>query len=156
MDRTGEKGIFVLCATNYPDKIDAALLRAGRLDKKFYLPPPDFEARKAMFEMYLKPRPIDFGIDYDKLALLTENFVSSDIKDSIVDEASRQALKSPQKRITMSILEEVINKTKPSVPLQELKKYEVIKAKMDGENIEQKNERPRIGFNLNTKKYGHN
>jgi len=31
MDRTGEKGIFVLCATNYPDKIDAALLRAGRL-----------------------------------------------------------------------------------------------------------------------------
>ncbi|MGG7035389.1 MAG: AAA family ATPase [Flavobacterium sp.] len=146
MDRTGEKGIFVLCATNYPDKIDAALLRAGRLDKKFYLPPPDFEARKAMFEMYLKPRPIDFGIDYDKLALLTENFVSSDIKDSIVDEASRQALKSPQKRITMSILEEVIKNTKPSVPLQELKKYEVIKAKMDGENIEQKNERPRIGF----------
>ncbi len=146
MDRTGEKGIFVLCATNYPDKIDAALLRAGRLDKKFYLPPPDFEARKAMFAMYLNPRPIDFGIDYDKLALLTENFVSSDIKDSIVDEASRQALKSPQKRITMSILEEVINKTKPSVPLQELKKYEVIKAKMDGENIEQKNERPRIGF----------
>lgn len=146
MDRTGEKGIFVLCATNYPDKIDAALLRAGRLDKKFYLPPPDFEARKAMFEMYLKPRPIDFGIDYDKLALLTENFVSSDIKDSIVDEASRQALKSPQKRITMSILEKVIKNTKPSVPLQELKKYEVIKAKMDGENIEQKNERPRIGF----------
>ncbi|MEI2756767.1 MAG: AAA family ATPase [Chitinophagaceae bacterium] len=56
MDRTGEKGIFVLCATNYPDKIDAALLRAGRLDKKLYLPPPDFEARKAMFEMYLKPQ----------------------------------------------------------------------------------------------------
>lgn len=146
MDRTGEKGIFVLCATNYPDKIDAALLRAGRLDKKFYLPPPDFEARKAMFEMYLNSRPIDFGIDYDKLALLTENFVSSDIKDSIVDEASRQALKSPQKRITMSILEAVINKTRPSVPLQELKKYELLKARMDGETIEQKTERPRIGF----------
>jgi transitional endoplasmic reticulum ATPase len=102
MDRTGEKGIFVLCATNYPDKIDAALLRAGRLDKKFYLPPPDFEARKAMFEMYLKSRPIDFGIDYEKLAHLTENYVSSDIKDSIIDEASRQALKA-KSRITMKI-----------------------------------------------------
>lgn len=149
MDRTGEKGIFVLCATNYPDKIDAALLRAGRLDKKFYLPPPDFEARKAMFEMYLKPRPIDFGIDYDKLAQLTENFVSADIKDLIIDEASRQALRSSQKRITMSILEDVIRKSKPSVPLQELRKYELIKAKIDGDNIEQKNERPRIGFNTN-------
>lgn len=145
MDRTGEKGIFVLCATNYPDKIDSALLRAGRLDKKFYLSPPDFEARRSMFEMYLKSRPIDFGIDYDKLANLTENYVSSDIKDLIVDEASRQALKS-KSRITMKILEEVIKNTKPSVPLQELKKYEIMKARMDGENIEQKNERPRIGF----------
>ncbi len=145
MDRTGEKGIFVLCATNYPDKIDAALLRAGRLDKKFYLPPPDFDARKAMFEMYLKSRPVDFGIDYDKLGVLTENYVSSDIKDLIIDEASRQALKA-KSRITMKILEEVIKNTKPSVSLQELKKHEQIKAKMEGEIIEQNNDRPRIGF----------
>jgi len=145
MDRTGEKGIFVLCATNYPDKIDAALLRAGRLDKKFYLPPPDFDARKAMFEMYLKSRPIDFGIDYDKLGNLTENYVSSDIKDLIIDEASRQALKA-KSRITMKILEEVIKNTKPSVSLQELKKHEQIKAKMEGEIIEQNNDRSKIGF----------
>lgn len=148
MDKTGEKGIFVLCATNYPDKIDAALLRAGRLDKKFYLPPPDFEARKLMFEMYLKSRPIDFGINYDKLASLTENYVSSDIKDLIIDEASRQALKA-KSRITMNILEQVINQTKPSVSLQELKKHEQIKAKMMGENIESIENRPRIGFKPN-------
>ena len=134
MDRTGEKGIFVLCATNYPDKIDAALLRAGRLDKKFYMSPPDFEARKAMFEMYLKSRPLDFGIDYDKLARLTENYVSSDIKDLLIDEASRQALKSSRQRITMSILEEVIKNTSPSVSLKELIKHEEIKAKMEGKN----------------------
>jgi transitional endoplasmic reticulum ATPase len=145
MDRTGEKGIFVLCATNYPDKIDAALLRAGRLDKKFYLPPPDFEARKAMFEMYLKSRPIDFGIDYDKLSSLTENYVSSDIKDLIIADASRQALKA-KSRITMKMLEDVIKNTKPSVSLQELKKHEQINAKLKGEKIEQKNERTRIGF----------
>ena len=46
----------------------------------------------------------------------------------------------------MAILTEVIKNSKPSVTLQELKKYELIKAKMDGENIEQKNERRRIGF----------
>ena len=117
------------------------------MKKRFIYHPPDFEARKAMFEMYLKSRPIDFGIDYDKLASLTENFVSSDIKDLIVDEASRQALKL-KSRITMKILEDVIKNSKPSVSLQELKKFEIIKTKMDGENIEQKIERPRIGFKL--------
>lgn len=144
MDRTGEKGIFIIGATNYPDMIDPAMLRSGRLDKKFYLPPPDFEARKSMFEMYLKNRPLDFGIDYDQLSKMTEHYVSADI-ELLVNEASRLALKT-KARISMKILEEIIKNTKPSVPLQELKKYEVIKAKMDGENIEQKNERPRIGF----------
>lgn len=144
MDRTGEKGIFIIGATNYPDMIDPAMLRAGRLDKKFYLPPPDFEARKSMFEMYLKNRPLDFGIDYNQLSKITEHYVSADI-ELLVNEASRLALKT-KSRILMKILEEVIKNTKPSVPLQELKKYELIKAKMDGENIEQKNERPPIGF----------
>jgi len=147
MDRTGEKGIFIIGATNYPDMIDPAMLRAGRLDKKFYLPPPDFEARKAMFEMYLKSRPLDFGMDYEKLSTLTENYVSADI-EFLVNEASRVSLKT-KKRISMKILAEVIKNTKPSVPLQELKKYDLIRAKMNGENVEQKNERPRIGFNSN-------
>ena len=35
MDRTGEKGIFIIGATNYPNMIDPAILRAGRLDKKY-------------------------------------------------------------------------------------------------------------------------
>jgi transitional endoplasmic reticulum ATPase len=145
MDRTGEKGIFIIGATNYPDMIDPAMLRAGRLDKKFYLPPPDKEARKEMFLMYLKNRPLDFGIDYDRLSTLTENYVSADI-ELLVNEASRSALKI-KSRITMQILEEAIKNTKPSVPLQELKKYELVKQKMEGEKIENKNETPRIGFN---------
>ena len=41
--------------------IDPAMLRAGRLDKKFYLPPPDFDKQENQcFEMYLKNRPLDF------------------------------------------------------------------------------------------------
>ena len=92
MDRTGEKGIFIIGATNYPHMIDPAILRAGRLGQKFYLSPPDFEARKAMFEMYLKSRPIDFGIDYEKLSKLTESYVAADI-ELIVNDASRNALK---------------------------------------------------------------
>jgi transitional endoplasmic reticulum ATPase len=144
MDRTGEKGIFIIGATNYPDMIDPAMLRAGRLDKKFYLPPPDSEARKSMFEMYLKNRPLDFGIDYEKLSILTENYVSSDI-EFLVNESSRMALKE-KSRITMAILENIIKVTKPSVPLAELQRYESVRAIMNSENNNHSNQRPRIGF----------
>lgn len=147
MDRTGEKGIFIIGATNYPHMIDPAILRAGRLDKKFYLSPPDFEARKAMFEMFLKSRPIDFGMDYEKLATLTDNFVAADI-ELLVNDASRNALKN-KGRITMETLENIIKNYKPSVSIKELNKYEELRKKMDGENspINNKaNERPTIGF----------
>ncbi|HRO75702.1 MAG TPA: hypothetical protein PLP27_06115 [Crocinitomicaceae bacterium] len=87
---------------------------------------------------------MDFGIDYDQLSKWTENYVSADI-EFLVNETSRFALKT-KARISMQILEETIKNTKPSVPLQELKKYELVKAKMDGEIIENKNEKTRIGF----------
>lgn len=147
MDRTGEKGIFIIGATNYPHMIDPAILRAGRLDKKFYLSPPDFEARKQMFEMYLKSRPIDFGMDYEKLATLTDNFVAADI-ELLVNDASRNALKNKE-RITMETLENIIKNYKPSVSIKELNKYEELRKKMDGENTpinNKTNERPIIGF----------
>ena len=143
MDRTGEKGIFIIGATNYPDMIDPAIMRAGRLDKKYYIGTPDFEARKLMFELYLKSRPYDFGLDYDKLATLTENYVASDI-ELIVNDASRIALKNKSK-ITMAILERVIYETKPSLTANELSKYLSIKAKIEGENLSTP-QRPRIGF----------
>lgn len=143
MDRTGEKGIFIIGATNYPYMIDPAILRAGRLDKKFYIGTPDFEARKLMFELYLKSRPYDFGLDYDKLSNLTDNFVSADI-EMIVNDASRIALRQ-KSRITMKILEDVIQSTKPSLSSAELSKYLAIKSKMEGDGPISK-PRPRVGF----------
>ena len=96
-----------------------------------------------MLKMYLEKRPYDFGIDYDHLADLTQNYVSADLK-LIVDDASRKALVSKSK-ITQRILEEVIASTRPSLSDKELQKYERIKAVMNGENIET-NKRPKIGF----------
>ena len=145
MDRTGEKGIFIIGATNYPDMIDPAILRAGRLDKKYYIGTPDFEARKLMFELYLKSRPFDFGLNYDKLAQLTENYVSSDI-EMIINDASRIALRHKSK-ITMAILEDVISKTRPSLTVAELNKYLAIKSQMNGEATSS-NSRPHVGFNV--------
>ena len=125
MDRTGEKGVFIIGATNYPDMIDPAILRAGRLDKKFYVGAPDKEARAALFRLYLSKRPYDFGLDYDKLAELTEYYVSADIQ-LIVNEASRNALHR-HSRITMELLTEAIRNTLPSLSREMLSKYESIK-----------------------------
>lgn len=142
MDRLGEKGIFVIGATNYPHQMDPAILRSGRLDKKFYVAPPDFEARRAMFEMLLKKRPYDFGLDYDKLARLTENYVFSDLT-LIINDASRKALMAKSK-ITMAILEDTIAHTKSSLSPRDIEKYNQIKAKMEGGEIERPS--PRVGF----------
>lgn len=129
MNNLGEKSIFVIGASNRPEKIDTAILRSGRLDKKIFVPTPDYYARKALFEMFLNNRPLDFGINYDELAENTDNYVSSDIQ-LIVNESARTALKE-KVRINMKILNEVILITKPSVPLSELKKYEAIRLKME-------------------------
>ena len=142
LDNTGNSGVFVIGSTNKPQLIDKAVLRAGRLEKHFYVPPPDFEARRAMFEIYLKNRPLDFGIDYEKLATLTENYVSGDIK-LIVDECSRKVIREKTKRITMETLEFVIKNQRPTISLDILQKYEKIKNEMEGK----KEERRRVGFN---------
>lgn len=143
MDRTGEKGIFIIGATNKPDVLDPAILRAGRLEKKYYLGVPDKSARVALFKLYLEKRPYDFGIDYETLADMTKNYVSADIQ-LIVNDASRAALKVHSK-ITMGLLKDAIGKTKQSISDSELKKYERLKAIMNGEKVP--SDRPIIGFN---------
>ncbi len=146
MNNCGDDGVFIIGATNRPNSIDPAILRAGRLDKVIYLPPPDFEARELMFKLYLEKRPREIGLDYSVLAKATENYVSSDIK-FLCDEASRKALKT-KSRISKEILLETINSNRPSISLKELNSYITIKAKMEG-LTENTNERPSIGFKNN-------
>lgn len=144
MNNCGEEGIFIVGATNRPNAIDPAILRSGRLDKHIYLPPPDFEARKLMFELYLNKRPIEVGINYGYIAEKTENFVSSDIK-FLCDEASRNALKN-NSRITNNIIIETIRNCKPSISETEMKSYLKIKESMEGSNDKNDLNRNKIGF----------
>lgn len=133
MDRTGEKGIFIIGATNYPNMIDPAILRAGRLDKKYYIGVPDTKARIALFKLYLNKRPYDFGVDYQELADMTQGYVSADIQ-LIINDASRNALRQHCK-ITMSLLKSAISSIRPSLSVNELHKYERIRAIMNGEDV---------------------
>lgn len=144
MNNSGSDGVFVIGATNRPNAIDPAILRAGRLDKIIYLPPPDFAARKAMFRLNLKNRPIELGLNYEDLAKATENYVSSDIK-FLCDEAARKALKQ-NGRISMKILIETINANQPSVKAAELDNYNKIREQLEGNTTSSPTQR-KIGFN---------
>ena len=143
LNNCGRDNILVIGATNNPLDIDEAALRAGRLELKYYIPQPDYETRKSMFQISLSKRCYDFGIDYDKLASLTQNYISADIS-LVVDNAARLAFRRKIGKITMALLEEAIVETKPSLTLEQIKRHEIIRDKFNG--VKQNNDRPKIGF----------
>ncbi len=126
--------LIVIAATNRPDHLDSAILRSGRLDKKIYLWPPDFEARKELFKIFIeKEKRPHKDLNYKHLAELTKWYVAADL-EAIVDEVARDASQSildlannidtldPTKLkeklqnsvITMQLLEKAISETTPS------------------------------------------
>lgn len=129
MDRTGEREIFVIGATNFPSSLDPAILRAGRIDRKYYIGPPDVNARRALFEMYLSNRPCAEGINCLQLAGATHGYVAADIR-LVVDSAARKALKT-QSAVTMQLLLQAIAETRPSNSPEELAFYERIRKKLE-------------------------
>lgn len=82
--------LLVVCATNLPEKIDDAVLRPGRIDKKFYVGPPDLEARVELFRLYLAGRPVE-GVDYLALGEAAEWYTPAEIRE-LTNEAARVAL----------------------------------------------------------------
>lgn len=144
LNNCGQDGVLVIAATNKPTEIDNAALRAGRLELKYYIPQPDKETREKMFEINLRKRNVDFGIDYGRLASLTENYVSADIK-LLVETAARLVFRRKMGKITMAVLEEVIGYSKPSISIEVIRQHEAIRDKFLGINagITQR----KIGFN---------
>lgn len=121
LNDAGKNKILVVAATNRPHLIDTALLRAGRMDKRIMVPPPDKEARAELFELFLSERPIK-DIDYDKLAELTEFYVSSDI-ELLATEAAREAVVNDLDFIDQETLELTIKHSMPSIIEDEIEYY---------------------------------
>lgn len=76
---TGKEGVIVIAATNRPDILDKALVRAGRFDRIIYTNKPDFESRKLIFDLHLKKLVVDRSIDLDRLSELTSGASGADI-----------------------------------------------------------------------------
>jgi transitional endoplasmic reticulum ATPase len=123
LNNAGENNILVVGATNRPHIIDSAILRSGRMDKRIYVPPPDSEARKELFQICISGRPYDKDIDFDKLAEMTENYASSDI-ELIVTEAARLAVAQDKSSIDEKLLIETVKRLNPSISLGEMVYYD--------------------------------
>ena len=88
--------VIVMAATNRPDMLDPALLRAWRFDRKILVSAPTYEERKAIFEYYLKDKKIDSSVNLDSLIKRTSGLVWADI-ENIVNEAALKLAKSSNK-----------------------------------------------------------
>ena len=85
-------GVLVLGATNRRDLIDPALLRPGRFDLLFEVPMPDRAARRAIFGVHLRGKPVAEGVDLDDLAARTEGFSGADVQ-AVCNQAAWDAVR---------------------------------------------------------------
>ena len=120
MDGMGKNdNILVLAATNEPWAIDPALRRPGRFKKLVFIPPPDLDARKAIFNIYMKKLPLEDDVDSGHLAGITNGLSGADIS-AICSDAAEIPLKEAldgkgQRKISKSDYDIAIGKRRSSI-----------------------------------------
>ncbi len=104
-----DTNIIVIAATNRPDILDPALLRAGRFDRKIYVTIPTAEERTAIFEYYLKNKKVSNKVKIESLTKRTSGLVGADI-ENIVNEASLKLAKDERKILEVEDFEYALEK----------------------------------------------
>ena len=111
MNECSKKGILVVATTNRPDLIDQAIMRVGCFDRVFFVPQPDFEARKDIFMDHLKDRPCE-ELDFDELAKMSDDFNAGDITEAVNEAAMTAAYNDVP--ISQKILIDVLKYKNPT------------------------------------------
>lgn len=99
------RGVMVLGATNRLDRIDPALLRAGRFDFLLEVPKPDEKSRFAIWEVHTKNKPLAPDVKLSEFAKLSEGFTGSDIEAAAKKAAMaaiRGSLKGKSKKLKIA------------------------------------------------------
>ena len=111
MNGCSKKGIIVVATTNRPDLIDQSIMRVGCFDRVFFVPQPDFEARKDIFMDHLKDRPCE-ALDFDELAKMSDDFNAGDITEAVNEAAMTAAYNDVP--ISQKILVDVLKYKNPT------------------------------------------
>jgi cell division protease FtsH len=103
------KGVIVLAATNRPEILDPALLRAGRFDRQVVVDRPDLQARLHILQLHAKAIRFASKIDLNAIAARTPGMVGSDLAN-VINEAALLAARHGKTVVTMDDLDEAIDR----------------------------------------------
>lgn len=127
------RGVLVLAATNKPDILDSALLRPGRFDTLLYVGPPNLEARKQIFQIGTRDRPLADDVDIDALAQRTGGFSGAEIinictqaAEATADDRERES--NNGLKISQKHFEDVLAGFKSQITWEMTRKYELWKS----------------------------
>lgn len=103
------KGVIILAATNRPEILDQALLRAGRFDRLVVVDRPDLHERLDILRLHAKSVRLAADIDLSEIAARTPGMVGSDLAN-VINEAALLAARYGKTEVTMDELGEAIER----------------------------------------------
>ncbi len=106
-DSQGE--VIILAATNRPEILDPALLRAGRFDRQVLVDRPDLAGRMAILKIHTKDIKISDSVELSKIASMTVGFSGADLAN-LVNEAAILAVRNNRNEAAHEDFEEAIEK----------------------------------------------
>ena len=110
LDGFGENsGVIVIAATNRPDVLDPALLRPGRFDRQIMVGLPDKNGREAILKVHARNKKVASEVDFANIASRTPGFSGAQL-ENVLNEAAILAVRLNKKEITMSDIDEAIDR----------------------------------------------
>ena len=103
------EGVIVLAATNRPDVLDKALLRAGRFDRQIVVGAPDVKAREQILEVHSRKKRLADDVDLRIIAKNTSGFAGADL-ENVLNEAALLAARRNLPEIGMKEIEDAMVK----------------------------------------------
>jgi cell division protease FtsH len=103
------KGVIVMAATNRPEVLDPALLRAGRFDRQVVVDRPDIRGREAILRLHARAVKLASDVDLKVVAARTVGFAGADLAN-VVNEATLLAARKDRREVMMTDFEEAIDR----------------------------------------------
>ncbi len=141
------QGVVVIAATNRPDILDNALLRAGRFDKLIFIPAPDKDSRKKILEVHTGKMPLAKDVDLEALAEETEGYVGSDLENLCREGGMMAFRENPEAtEVRQKHFVAALKNIKPSVDQDVIKFYQNVSRNLGKTVRERKKEVEDLGL----------
>ena len=102
-------GVILMAATNRPEILDQALLRAGRFDRNVVVDRPDKTGRLAILQVHARSVPLESGADLEVIAAMTPGFAGADLAN-IVNESALLAVRRGKDTVGLPELQEAVER----------------------------------------------